>query len=290
MREKFSQIYAIMKGADRVFILYGLIIYIGVACLMALRLKRVVSVQSISITAKESLYLTFLGYFFNNFLPTSFGGDAVKAFYAGKKFKNKIGSFAGVFMDRVLAMIPFTLLPVIAVTFFYNKMPNNWIVILVYLIFAISLIFVWLVMHKGTAKYVAFILAPFRKTLWYEKIKNSYFLLNMYSRYKSVLLWSFFISLASQVFLILGIYIFARSIGIYDINLGVFFILVPIVSILSLIPSVNGLGVREGAFVYLFNPYIEPEQAFALSLLVLASLMLYSIIGGLVYISHKDIF
>jgi glycosyltransferase 2 family protein len=290
MRDKLSQVRAIMKSADIALIFYGLVVCLISAWLIALRLKRVISVQSINITTKEAAYLTFLGYFFNNFLPTSFGGDVLKAYYAGKKSNNNTGAFMGVFMDRVLAMIPFTLIPVIAVTFFYRNISNPVITIVVYSIFAISLVSLWLILHKSTAKYLALIFQPFKERLWYEKIKNGYDFLNIYSRHKVVLFWSFLLSTLTQVLSIVATYIFARAIGANDIGIGIFFIVVPIVWIMTLIPSVNGLGIREGAFVYFFSSYMASEKALALSILILLSLLMYSIIGGLIYIFQKGIF
>jgi uncharacterized membrane protein YbhN (UPF0104 family) len=56
--------------------------------------------------------------------------------------------------------------------------------------------------------------------------------------------------------------------------------MVPLVWAVSMLPSLNGLGVREGAFVYFFKGYIGPEKAFAVSLLWLGMIMMNSLIGG----------
>jgi uncharacterized protein (TIRG00374 family) len=223
-------------------------------------------------------------------MPTSFGGDVLKAYYAGKKSNKKAGAFAGVFMDRVLAMLPFTLIPVITVTFFAHKINNNLIISAVYLLFLFCIIFLWLLLHKSTAKYLAFILEPFKDRLWYEKIKNGYEFLNLYSRNKLVLSWSFILSVIAQILSIAATYIYARALGIDFVSIGIFFIIVPIVAIMTLIPSVNGLGVREGTFVYLLKTYMPSEKAFAISILILASLIIFSIIGGCVYGFKKSIF
>jgi glycosyltransferase 2 family protein len=290
MRDKLPSMYDAIINADRPLLAYGFILYLGSAYFIALRLKKVISVQSIKISTKESLYLTFIGYFFNNFLPTSFGGDFLKAYYAGKKSNKKAGSFAGVFMDRVLAMIPFTIIPVITITFFSHRISNRLLIVFVYFIFMASIILAWMLLHKNTAKYLVFILEPFKEMLWYEKIKNGYDFLNIYSKHKIVLLWSLFLSVIAQALSIIATYIFVRALGIYDVGIGVFFVIVPIVCIMTLIPSLNGLGIREGAFVYLLSPYMPSEKAFALSLLVLASLVMYSVIGGIIYSARKNVF
>ncbi len=290
MRDRFPSIYTTIKSADRPLLLLGFFLYLCTGILIGFRLQKVLSVQSISLSAKEAVYLTFIGYFFNNFMPTSFGGDVLKAYYAGKKSNKKAGAFAGVFMDRVLAMLPFTLIPVITITFFAHKIGNNLIISAVYLLFLGCIIFLWLLLHKGTAKYLAFILEPFKDKLWYEKIKNGYEFLNLYSRNKLILSWSFILSTIAQILSIVATYIYARALGIDFVSIGIFFIIVPIVAIMTLIPSVNGLGVREGTFVYLLKTYMPSEKAFAVSILVLATLIIFSIIGGCVYGFKKSVF
>ena len=64
-------------------------------------------------------------------------------------------------------------------------------------------------------------------------------------------------------------------------------LIMPIIYIASMLPSVNGLGVREGAFLILFRPIIGAEKAFALSLLWLFLYLLFSIFGGFVYAFAK---
>jgi glycosyltransferase 2 family protein len=290
MRDKLPGMYDAIVNADRMLIAVGFILCLLVVYFIALRLKRVISVQSLEISAKESVYLSFIGYFFNNFLPTSFGGDLLKAYYAGKKSNNQTGAFAGVFMDRVLAMIPFTFIPVVTITFFSHRISNRPLIAMVYIIFLISAVFAWMILHKNTTKYFSLVLNPFKESLWYEKIKSGYGLLNLYSKHMVVLLWSLFLSVVAQGLSVIAVYIFARALGVYDIGLGVFFIIVPIIGIMTIVPSINGLGIREGAYVYLLSPYMSSEKALALSVLVFASLLMYSIIGGFIYGFQKNAF
>lgn len=290
MRRGLSDMYAAIIGADKVMICCAMLLFLVTAYLIALRLKVVVSAQSISISAKEAACLTFAGYFFNNFLPTSFGGDVFKAYYIGKKTGMKTAALAGVFMDRILAMIPFTLIPVVTITFFNHRISARPVIAAVYLIFLTSAVFVWMLLCRKAARYVSFILSPFRQTYWYDKVKSGYDFLNIYSNRKTILLHSLALSIVVQVLSVIATYVLARALGIHDAGMGVFFIVVPIVGILTLIPSLNGLGVREGGYVYLLSPYMSAEKALALSILVLASLLMYSLIGGLIYGFQRKVF
>lgn len=290
LRDKLPDIVATVKNADRGFLLSGFLLYFISAITIAFRLLKVISVQGIRLNPKEATYLIFIGYFFNNFLPTSVGGDLVKAYYAGKKSNRRAAAFAGIFMDRFLATIPFTLIPAVTLIFYGHRIDNKALIAVVYMLFFSCLIFLWLVLHRNTVKYLAFIFEPFRKSVWLTKVKEGYGFLNIYSRHKAVLLWSFVLSTTAQVTFILTVYLFSRAVGIEDVALGIFFIVVPIVGIMTMLPSLNGLGIREGGFVYLLKAYMLPEKAFAISLLVLASLISFGIMGGIIYASKKNIF
>ena len=290
MRKEMPDIISTLKNVDIFWLSLGFAVYFLVIIILAFRLLKVISIQSITLSIKESIYLTFIGFFFNNFLPTSFGGDFVKAYYAGKK-SNRIGpAFAGIFMDRFLAMIPFTLIPVFAITFLKHKMQSDALRITVYASFAVCVVFLWLLLHRSTAKYLAFVFEPFKEKLWYNKIRDGYEYLNAYSRHKVILSWSFVLSLGAQTASIISTFFFARAIGIDSVHLGIFFIVVPLIGIITLIPSVNGLGVREGGYVYLLNNYLPAEKAFSLSIVVLATLIVSGIIGGIIYAFKKSDF
>ena len=67
-------------------------------------------------------------------------------------------------------------------------------------------------------------------------------------------------------------------------SLKIILLFMPLVSVVSMLPSINGLGIREGAIYFLFSPYVGQENAFALSLLWLFMLFLISLIGAITYI------
>jgi uncharacterized membrane protein YbhN (UPF0104 family) len=61
-------------------------------------------------------------------------------------------------------------------------------------------------------------------------------------------------------------------------------------SIVTLVPvSVSGIGVREGAAVYLFGlSHTPPHEAMALSLLWFAATVIVSLWGAVEYMKKKD--
>jgi len=51
-----------------------------------------------------------------------------------------------------------------------------------------------------------------------------------------------------------------------------------------MLPSLGGLGVSEGAYVFLFSTLILKSEALALSLLMRLVLLIAGLIGGAIYI------
>jgi uncharacterized membrane protein YbhN (UPF0104 family) len=72
-----------------------------------------------------------------------------------------------------------------------------------------------------------------------------------------------------------------------DVPVVFYFILIPLIAVATMIPvSLNGLGIREGAFVFfLAQVGVPEEQALSLALLWLAILIASSAVGGLVWLA-----
>jgi hypothetical protein len=71
-------------------------------------------------------------------------------------------------------------------------------------------------------------------------------------------------------------------------SLVYFYLLIPVVNLIGMVPSLGGLGPREGAYALLLKDVIGAEQAIALSLLSLSVLFMFSVIGGIIYFVRSD--
>jgi hypothetical protein len=88
-----------------------------------------------------------------------------------------------------------------------------------------------------------------------------------------------------QVSSVATFYVISKGLGM-KVPIGYFFIFVPIAVTISMIPiSLSGLGLREGAFVYLFTKVGATDaQALTVSLVAFAAAVLLGLIGGIEYI------
>ncbi len=280
MRDKYDLILNALKGTRVSMFTLAFLAFLTAITLASLRLKLIINAQEITISLKEALSLTFIGYFFNNFLPTAIGGDVIKAYYLSKKTELKMGAYTSVFVDRVTGLITMIFTAFIALAFAKNQVTDKMIKYSIYGVTLLSLAAIIFVTNKNIAKKFSFLLF-FLKPVE-DKLIKVYNVVHKYKHHKALMLQSFVISFISQVLFFISLGILAFSIGehmsILDILLRS-----PLISAVSLLPSINGLGLREGATVMFFGPLIGKENAFAVSILWLVILLITSIIGGVIY-------
>ena len=287
-RSKMGDVGHILATAKWHFFTMAFVLYTGAFVLITLRLKLITAVQKVIISVKNLLSIGLIGIFFNNILPSSIGGDAVKAYYAYRLTGKKMESFSAVFVDRILGLFTLITLALTALIFFRAELSNPKIteaVIALTLASLIILVFFGSRRIAGKLKIFSFLI-PSKKLK--EKIVNLYHSVYGYKKHPGIIISGLVLSFLSQTLFILTNFFMALSLNV-DVPVWVFFILIPVIGAVSMAPSLNGLGVREGAYVYLFSHFCNPEKAFALSILNYSLLIAFSIAGGLIYLTRNHV-
>jgi len=281
MRKDAADVLGILKSSNKMFILGAVVLNLLLSVAVAYRLKLLMSGQGIFLSIKDAIYLTFIGYFFNNFLPTAIGGDLAKAYYASKKTDKKIASYAAVLADRILGLIATLLIALAGLLFIGKSLDNKLIVWMVCFVFILTIAMIAALLRKNN---ISLETKPSEKKGIFHTIKEKllklYTAINLYRNSSRLLIKGIAISIALQAMAILSVYLFILCTG-SSMPLFRLFLIIPLVWAVSMLPSINGLGVREGAFVYFLKGYIGQEKAFTISLLWLGLIMLYSVIGGI---------
>lgn len=229
-----------------------------------------------------------VGTFFNNFLPTRFGGDVVRILDSQRYSHSIIKSTATVLVERlsgILVLLIFVLLASVARLEMASHFPVIWVslclgsggLLLIILFFLpISQKFVASWPKAGRIEVIK------QKIIEFQKAGHSF--RNYPSYLAQALFWAFLL----QINVILHYYLIGLSLKI-SIPLLDYFIFVPIVLLLLTIPvTINGLGLREGAYIEIFGYYlISPATAFTFSLIDVIFMLILGIIGGIIYIYRK---
>ena len=280
MRGKYGEIASALKNTNIAVFIAAFIAFILAAVISGFRMKLIIQAQDIAINLREALSLTFIGYFFNNFLPTSIGGDVVKAHYLSKHSEDTAGSYASVLVDRLVGMVTMIFMAFAALLLVGTNIVDKKVTIAIYIVTALSVLCILFLASKSFAKRFS-VLITLIKPLE-SKLRKVYDTTNKYRHHPELMVATFFISIVSQLFYFACFGILALSIG-SRIPASDLLLKMPIVSIMSLLPSINGLGVREGSTVVLFGPLIGRENALAIGILMLVVLLITSIIGGIIY-------
>ncbi len=82
----------------------AVVLYILTVIIASYRLKKLLKVQGIYLSLVDATLLNFVGFFFNNFMPTAVGGDIAKAYFTAKRSQKKLGSITSVLADRLFGL------------------------------------------------------------------------------------------------------------------------------------------------------------------------------------------
>jgi len=280
MRGSYRDFVEILKHVNGWLFILSLAGFIAGILISAIRLKWILAAQEINVTINDVISLTLIGYFFNNFLPTSMGGDVVKAYYVSHRKSDRLGSFTSVFVDRFIGLLTMVIMASLALLVAGNIIIDRRITAIIYALTAAGILASVFLINKNFARRFSFLL-KFIKPLE-TKVLSFYDVVNKYRHHKWLIGKTLLISFVGQGIYFMSIGVLALGIGT-PVSLEQIFLRMPIVCALGLVPSIGGLGVREGSIVVFFTPLVGKEAAFALSILGLIMLVVVSIIGGLVY-------
>ena len=278
-----SQFIAILKKTDKKILLVVVFLNLMIVPFISYRWQIILASQKFLIKLSELVRLTFIGMFFNNFLPTSAGGDIVKGYYLLKDSDKKIDLGASVLFDRIIGTISIIIMALIAAILFYRRLPLRAILFIFFLSIFISSLVLFLRNQRLAKRFSRFFRFYKYKTLDIQS-KRIYERFHRYMHSQRMLTKSIGISFITQIFSILMNYLIIISLGA-RIPLFILFIYIPLIWVFALFPSINGLGIREGFYVYFFKGIIGKETAFALSILILGLIVLNGIIGGFIHLA-----
>lgn len=238
-------------------------------CVRWLWLSRPLGFQQ-SLARFSGIY--FVGMFFNLFLPTSVGGDAVRAIYLANGSGRRMAAVFSVLLDRASGLAVLVALACTAALLSPVALPMQ----LKLVTYAL-----------GVGAIVGMLALPWIVRLDFKKRKLQAFfdLLKHYPRQPGMLVGTALLSIVVQV-------LNAVLVGCIGIGLGldvpaIFYgVAAPMVTLFTLIPiSLNGMGLREGAMVLFLTPAaVASADAITLAFLWFLVQTTTSLFGAVVYL------
>lgn len=225
-----------------------------------------------------SLY--FVGSFYNLVLPTGFGGDAVKVLELSRD-AGATAAISSVAVERFSGLFVMFLFAALALIGSYRLVPPMVVVAILAVTLA-SIMLVALLLQRTWIERWGRRLQIDRLFARVAILRNLYQSLGLYSR--KALARATGAALVFNLIQILANILLARAVGVH-VPVAYFFLFVPIVAFTNLLPSLGGLGLREGAYVFLFTQVgVDHDHALALALARDMTLLGLGLIGALIYV------
>ncbi len=264
-----------------VFAILGVFIY---QYLYAIIIRHLLSVKGNKVGIWEMLRLLTISIFFGTALPGGAGPDIIFAYNLSRSTPKKEDALSALIFTRMLLsftgiFIAFTisLFPGISQTHIGTL--NVRI-----LVFILTAAFLGFYLVLSSEKILNLSEKLFSKYRWANLIYQTHFAISKYGKNRNILLMIIPTAMLASACKVIADYIIAISLGI-DISLLYFFIFIPIVSIVTIIPvTIAGIGIRENAYVKLFSTVgLKNAESFSISILSFSISLLFCIAGAILY-------
>jgi uncharacterized membrane protein YbhN (UPF0104 family) len=265
-----ASVARIVVSASWGWVAAGFLLYLALQGLCAWRWLWLARVLNLDGTWTAFLRYYYVGMFFNLFLPTGVGGDVYRCYYLARSAADWRRAIVSVLADRGVGFGTMCVIAVVATLAFGEVHLPPWLGWAL----ATSVVAALVLLGAGWASR-----GPLRS------IRDAAPLVFEFFRRPGILLFVAGLSFLLQSLVIVVNIFNARALHL-DVPVVFYFIFIPLIAVATMIPiSLNGLGVREGAFVFfLAQVGVAEAQALALALLWLAVLVGSSLIGGAVWL------
>ena len=282
--ERFLHTFA---SANFSWIALALMVYLVAQAISAVRWAVLARPLSIATPFKDLVRFYLIGMFFNLFAPSTVGGDVSRVYYlvcdqaaqAKGRAVTTMHATMSVLMDRAIGMFVLVWLGAAGLLLF-PQYPVPQTVRRVTFLLALALVAVVL---------LAPLLRNFVPADSHPLVVKVRLVLRSYRMQWRALASACLLSLVVHLIQSWMHVVMGRALGL-ELPFAFCLILYPLVGTFAAIPlSLNGLGLREGGYIYLLAVIgIGTEKAIAFGLLLFLIVALDSLIGGLLFLFQKS--
>ena len=249
--------------------------------------RQLLIVQGAAISMWRLFCIYTIGAFWGLFLPSSLGTDVARGYYLAKS-SNAAISVASVVVDRLMGILSLFFI-CFASIFFSNGLLEQSITNYIYIVFAAVIVGLILLLQDRVPDVLEKKISFFSVNPIGMKLLEMHRAFLRFKKYPGTLFLAFLYSLVLQIIRVVTIYVTALA---FSINIGIetFFVVVPVSIVVIMIPvSIGGLGVREGAFVFLFSLFgVSVNSSFVISSTNSIMVTIIGLLGGFIFMLYRD--
>jgi uncharacterized protein (TIRG00374 family) len=281
-REQLPAVVNNLKSVQPLYFTLAVVLFFLGILAVAFRLRFVIQVHGTKLSVGAAYYVNLVALFFNNVLPSSVGGEMMKAYYLYKHSKGSVSVFSAVVVDRLFGLITMLLISISTIFFFDSAQGSHKIMGSIVMLTATTVTLGIFIFNKKIVDTLCQLHIPLLPAIFIEKIREIYRAMYEYREHRGIFGRCIALTLVGQTTYIIANYLLARSLAI-EIPLPFFFFFVPILLLMGAAPSVNGIGVREAIFLFYLTEFTTSEKALSLSLLTTFFMILVGMISGVIY-------
>ena len=286
--KKIADVFINILRADGIFyLIIALILAASSVLIMAFRWKILLIVYNIRVKLNKLFSYYLIGLFFNNFLPTSIGGDIVRVMKIVRSTGDKTQGTASVIIERIVGMASILIMATLALTVISQQFKNQKLLIISFSLLMLIAVFFASIISERIFSLIKTVLNKITVLKIGEKLIKLFEAIHVFRNRKDVLIKIVVLSFLSQTVVVFLNYSLTLALEL-PVNLSYLFVVIPVTFLLTMLPSINGIGIREGGYIFLLGKVgISGAGAISLSFLNLLCFIALSLIGAILFIFEK---
>jgi glycosyltransferase 2 family protein len=262
-----------LRDGDWSWFVAAVVLMSLVAVVGGIRWQLLLRDAEVDVSSVRAVRAVAASLFLNNVLPTSFGGDATRAWLVGRESGRLLRATAATVVDKATSLGCLFLLAWLAVAVDRGEVPGSLVRVLF-----------WVTIGLGAATLLAALTAagvrPVVRHLPHrlaEMLRETWVTLRIWARSGRLAGWLLVLGLVYQALAVLALVAVGKTVAV-DLSFALAAVTAAIVVVAMLVPvSIGGLGVREGGFVLLLGEAgISGADATVVSLLSAATILISS--------------
>lgn len=288
------RIGAALQSAHLFWIIAAFSLHIIGFWLTAIRWQMLLAVRGAYYSTWYLAISALIGIFFNNFLPSTVGGDVYRAYSTAKKVGSTTESLTVVAVERLTGIFALGVFALVALPLgfaHFSRIPVIWLALvglgILFLLFLAAMNHRVAKMIKAVFEHPEMIKIPFLRKVQ-AKLKQIYDALCVYKLNKRVMVAAFLVGLLLQANVIVHYYLIAYSLSLH-VPFSYFFLFIPVATIVLLVPVfINGIGGRELIYILLLGEFgVTSSEAIAFTWIAFGMIVIQGILGGIAYALRK---
>ncbi len=280
-----QQLLSTIRGLDPWLMLAAIGSCLAVHAICAWRWQVLLAGRGVRMRFHRLFRYTLNGLFFSNFLPTTVGGDLMRAYLVAGDCDTRTEALASVLVDRFVGLFGVIITGLVGLVLVARTARET--ALLQSMAIGVGLVLLALAAFMSKAlmrKFRVLLRMPLLRRIEQQAV-DFYRSLYAYRHHRREVVVAFLQSLLVQALVVTTAFLVSRSLGI-GVPLVPFILYMPVIAAVSMVPaSINGWGLQEGAFVVFFSRAgASGLQAFSLGFLFHAVTIVVSLLGGLLWL------